>query len=357
MGTRAKAGTCLVMLVELALPLLREAERQCPRTGPGAKPFYPDWLIGLLIMVAVLKGKKAKSAQYRFLKETAHRSQIAQATGDKRFPPRSTFFRRYRRAHRLFQTAIRLQGAQAITEGITDARDIAVDKSLIAAHGPAWHKRDRERGKVPAGVDCDSTWGYSEHDGWVQGYSYEVVVSATPATTVFPLLASVDTASTSETRTFAAKIGQLPDSMQTVSADSAYDTNAYGEAVEFDDRGRRTGRRFLCPENPRHGGRKKTKPGNADASRAKSRALRRERKRFFSSRRGRRIYSRRKKTVEPFNQWFKSLFELEGCVWHRGLENNRTQILAAIFVYQLLVRYNFKRQRKNGRVRWILDAL
>jgi Transposase DDE domain len=357
MGACAKAGTCLVTLVKMALPLLREAERQCPRTGPGAKPDIPDWLIGVLIMVAVLKRKKSKSAQYRFLSEKSNREQLAQAVGNARFPARSTFFRRYRRAHRLFRTAVRLQGERAIAEGVTDPRDVAVDKSLIAAHGPAWHKRDRERGKIPAGVDRDSTWGYSEYDGWVQGYSYEVVVSSTPGATVFPLQASVDTASTSETRTFAEKIGQLPDSTKTVSADSGYDTNAYGEGIEFDDRGRRTGRRFLCPENPRHAGRKKTKPGHADASRAKSRALRRERKRFFSGRRGRRIYSRRKKTVEPFNQWFKSLFELDERVWHRGLENNRTQIAVAIFTYQLLVRYNFKRQRKNGRVRWIIDSL
>jgi hypothetical protein len=341
----------------MAVPLLREAERQCPRTGPGAKPQLPDWWIGVLIMVAVLKHKKCKSAQYRFLSEKSNREQLAQAVGNQRFPARSTFFRRYRRAHHLFRTAVRLQGERAIAEGVTDPCDVAVDKSLIAARGPAWHKRDRERNKVPVGVDRDSTWGYSEHDGWVQGYSYEVVVSATPGTVVFPLQASVDTASTSETRTFSDKIGQLSNATRTVSADSGYDTNAHGEKVEWDDRGRRTGRRFLCPENPRHGGRRKTKPCHADASRAKSRALRRERKRFFSSRHGRRIYSRRKKTVEPFNQWFKSLFELDGCVWHRGLENNRTQISAAIFVYQLLVRYNFKCRQKNGRVRWMLDVL
>jgi hypothetical protein len=32
--------------------------------------------------------------------------------------------------------------------------------------------------------------------------------------------------------------------------------------------------------------------------------------------------------VEPFNEWFKSLFELDDRVWHRGLENNQTQLLA-----------------------------
>jgi hypothetical protein len=35
---------------------------------------------------------------------------------------------------------------------------------------------------------------------------------------------------------------------------------------------------------------------------------------------------------EAFNHWFKSLFELDGCVWHRGLHNDQTQILGAIFL-------------------------
>jgi hypothetical protein len=61
--------------------------------------------------------------------------------------------------------------------------------------------------------------------------------------------------------------------------------------------------------------------------------------------------------VEPFNQWFKALFEMDQRVWHRGLGNNQTQILAAIFAYQLLVRYNHHRGNKNGRIRCIMDAL
>jgi hypothetical protein len=357
MGKCAKTGACLESLVEMALPLLIQAERQCPRTGPGAKPEIPDWLIGVLIMVAVLKRKKSKAAQFRFVTEAANRSRLAAMLGRNDFPSRSGWYRRYRRAHQLFQTAIRLQGEQAIAEGIADPRHLAGDKSLIEAHGPPWHKRDRERGKIPVGIDQSSTWGYSEHDGWVQGFSYEVVVSATKSTVVFPLLASVDTASAAEVRTFADKVPQLPAKTQTVSLDSGYDANVLGESVEWDQQGRRTGRRFLCPENPRHSGRKKTKPCKADASRAHSRRLRQQRKAFWSSPRGRRLYSRRKKTVEPFNQWFKSLFELELKVWHRGLENNRTQILASMFAYQLLVRFNHRCGRQNGRVRWIMDGL
>jgi len=354
MGRQARAGRCLESLVRMAIPTLKAAERECPRQGRGAKPTISEWLMAGLIMIAVLNKKKSKSAQYRFLCE--QRAIIAGWLGDDRFPSRPTYFRRYRKAQRFWRKAIELQGQRAMAEGVTDATNAAVDKSLIVGLGGPWHKQDRQAGKIPAGVDCDCTWGYSEHDGWVHGYSYEVVVSATPGHTVFPLLASVDTASASETRTFADKIDDLPAGTRTVSADSGYDMNEYGERIEYEEGDRRTGRHFLCPENPRNTKGRKLKPA-ADAAQARSRKRRRQRRAFLRSPRGRRIYARRKKTVEPFNQWFKSLFELDQRVWHRGLENNQTQMLAAIFAYQLLVRYNHRRGHHNGCVCWILDAL
>lgn len=357
MGKRAKAGARLEALVNMAIPLLQEAERQCPRTGPGAKPEIPDWLIGVLIMVAMLKRKKTKAAQFRYVTDPINRPRLAAALGRNDFPARSGWYRRYRRAHQLFETAIRLQGELAIEERIANPRHLAVDKSLIEAHGPRWHKRDRERGKVPAGVDQASTWGYSEHDGWVQGFSYEVVVSATKNSVVFPLLASVDTASAAEVRTFRDKIAHLPTGTKTVSLDSGYDASYLAEEVEWNEHGKRTGRRFLCPQNPRSGPHRPTSNSHRTVRQRRSRMLKAEQQKFLKRSYARRLYSRRKKTVEPFNQWFKSLFELDLKVWHRGLENNRTQILASMFTYQLLVRFNYRCGRPNGRVRWIMDAL
>ncbi len=74
----------------------------------------------------------------------------------------------------------------------------------------------------------------------------------------------------------------------------------------------------------------------------------------FKKPESKRIYKRRTKTVEPFNSWFKSLFALDRA-WHRGLANNQTQILAAIFCYQALVRYNF-RLNKTGSSRILVGA-
>jgi len=44
-------------------------------------------------------------------------------------------------------------------------------------------------------------------------------------------------------------------------------------------------------------------------------------------------------------------------VWHRGLDNNQTLLLAALFAYQTLVGYNHRRGNHNGQVHWILDVL
>jgi hypothetical protein len=356
MGNRATAGTCLASLVRMAMPLCKQAERECPRTGPGRKPDIPDGVLAVLIMVAVLKRRKSKSAQYRFLK--ANRRELLTWLGTNKFPARSTYFDRYRRAHRLFRAAIRLQGEKAIAEGVTDPKDTAVDKSLIAARGPLWHKSDRKRNRIPKklrGVDRDSDWGCSQHDGWVQGYSFEVVVSSTKDTTVFPLSGSASTASAKETQTFDEKIDELPEQTETVSADSGYDSNHLGERIEWTDEGKRTGRRFLCPENRRNS--KAATREKTSKPRDESHRRRLLRKRHLQSRRGKATYRRRGQTVEPFNEWFKSLFELNDRVWHRGLENNQTQLLAALFAYQTLVRYNHRQGNDNGQVQWILDML
>src|SRR6266581_536679 len=118
MGQRAKDGALVSKLMALAVPMLQEAERRSPRSGPGAKPEIPDWLMAGLIMIGILHKKKSKSAQLRFL--SSHRNEVAEWLGSPRFPSRATYFRRYRRGHRLYSAAIRVQGEAAIAEGLVD---------------------------------------------------------------------------------------------------------------------------------------------------------------------------------------------------------------------------------------------
>lgn len=356
MVSSAKEGTCLASLVRMAMPVCREAERRWPRIGRGRRPEIPDWVMAVLIMVVVAKKKKSKSAQYRYL--AASRSRLMTWLGITRFPSRTTYFDRYRRAHDLFEHAIRVQGEWAIRHGWMKAECVAADKSLVRAQGRPWNHRDRRRGIVPPGVDTHSTWTFSKHHGWLQGYGYEVVVTAEKHVPVWPLLASVDPAHWREHRTFPQKISQLPASVRYVLADAGYDSNAHGEAVEWDAQGKRTGRRFLCAmQDRRSSNQPKKKTRKENRTRRAHRLLRQQRRQYFATPRAQDLYARRSTSVEPFNEWFKHLFEIHKTVWHRGLDDNQTQILAALFTYQLLLRYNRQQGNHHNQIQWILDIL
>ncbi len=354
MPDSAMEGTNLAQLIRMSVPLFKAADKELPRTGPGAPPSYPEWQIAVLIMVAVAARRKSKSAQFRYLNE--RRDGLMRLLGMEAFPVRSTYFGRYRRAHAILGRAVRRQGRKAIQEGVADADAVSVDKSLLTSKGPEWPKAARQEGRRPRGVDGEAAWGYSGYRGWVYGYSYEVVVSATKGSVVCPLLVSVATANASEHHTFGRKIKDLPGQTRYVLADAGYDSNAHGEALEQRADGTRTGCRFLCPLQ-RRGGKPRVGALPRRGRRECSRRHRAQRWAFYNSRRGRCLYRRRGMTVEPFNDWFKGRFDLATCVWHRGLANNVTQVTAAIFVYQLLLRYHHKRGGKNGNIQWILDTL
>ena len=351
--TRSSHG--LEELVRMAVPLLKSASEQNPRKGPGAKPKIPDYFLGAMIFVGVLKLKKSKSSAYRFLSSFENASLLKRLTGQRVFPSRSTFFDRYRRVYALMEIAIKLQGEKAIKEKIASPKHLAIDKSIMRSKGRPLHKSDRHKKNLPKGIDFQAAWGYSGLRRWVYGYSYEVVVCSSKRSLVFPLIATVSAANAAETTTAIAKVSELPKGVCTVSADSGYDSNKLAECIELHEAGRPNGRKFLCPENPRNRRPVKTATHQSKTQK-RSRELRQKRNSYFQKPQSQRVYKQRTKTVEPFNSWFKSLFSLER-VWHRGLDNNRTTVLTAIFCYQLLIRANFRKGNTNAKIKHILDAL
>jgi hypothetical protein len=351
----ASSEALLRELIEIAVPICQRAERAIPRCGPGKKPDFPDWALAALIIVAVVQRKTSKSSQYRYLKVRA--SQLVKSLKLPRFPARSTYFERYRRAWLVFQKAIQLEGRAAIARGWADPQVAAVDKSLVAARGPAWHQRQGQRRRV-RGADRDAGWGKNEHDGWVYGYGFETVVSAPAAGTVWPLVASVDPANRNESKTFRDKIQHLPHQTRYVLADKQYDADDTCESLEWKANDTRTGRRFVCPLIQRNNARRvPSTVWRRTCLRQQRQRHRQARAAFYQSPRGKRLYARRRQTVEPFHSWFKELFGLQDRVWHRGLDNNRTQLLAAIFLFQILLHLNRRHHIPNGRIKWIMDTL
>lgn len=335
----------------VALPLCQNAAKQLIRRGPGRPPVIPDWFIAVMIMVAIAKGKKSKAAQLRFWSE--HQWLLEDVQGNWNFPSKSTFYERYRRAWLVFEKAIEIHTRKAIGYRWIDPKVVSVDKSVIAARGKRPRKsRSRKRNRR---VDSEATWTWDEYHGWTYGYSYEVVITSTKSSLNWPVLASADTASRSETRTLAEKIPRLPSQVKYVLADRGYDADDHCESLEWDGESR-TGKRFVCPTRRSSRGAAK-KHHKKSKSRIRRQAHRAIRKSFMESKRGRNLYDRRGITIEPFNSWFKLLFGLNDRVWHRGLANNKTQLLAAIFLYQVLLRINIQRGNKNGRIKWLLDIL
>lgn len=358
MPARATVGTCVAKLVRMAKPMCRAAQSQCPRTGPGRKPDYDDYKIATMIMVATVKKRKSKSAQYRFLWQ--HRCKLKRWLGLDRFPSRSTYFERFRQAGQLMEKAILLQGQQALKEGVTTARSVAIDKSLIAARGTPWHRKRACGGKVPPklkGVDRQAEWGYSPYHKWVYGYSYEVVTTSDPASVYFPLGATAGPGNVSEHVTAGPKIEALPAQTRWVLADSGYDSNCLADRAELGADGHPTGRHFVCPPNRRNAPGGPSGHSHLSTTNRAAQERRLARIAFYQTAEGKGLYVQRGQSVEPFHERLKSLFEIDVRVWHRGLENNQTQLLAMIFCYQLLVRFNHLCGHHDAQVQWILEAV
>ena len=350
------ADTPLRHLINLAVPVCRRAEAGLPPRGPGRPLEIPEWAVAAMVLIALAKRLATKSAQYRYLR--AHAAPLVARLGLDRFPARSTYFARYRTAALIMAEATAVHTAHAAARGHIDVRCVAADKTLVAAAGPVWHKGQRARGVRPKGADGDASWSYSAHDGWVYGYGLEAVVTAPRRGLVWPMLGSVDPGHVREAKTFPDKIRRLPGRTRYVLVDMGYESNELGEAVEYGPRGRATGRRLVGPQQRRHnryGGRKRA--WRETHRRRLRRGHREERRRFYGTRLGRSLYRRRGQTVEPFFGRFKGLFGLEEHVRHAGLGNNRTQVLAALVLYQILLVYNRIKGHGDAEVKWILDLL
>jgi hypothetical protein len=169
------------------------------------------------------------------------------------------------------------------------------------------------------------------------------------------LLASADPAHWQTARTF----GQdsAVSSLRYVLADAGYDSNASGEAIEHDASGRRTGKRFLCPQIYRRGEHRPPKTPLMEKGARKRQRQRRKVVKHSSTGHGPGLYTVDAAKPSSRSMRLKTRFDLHDRAWHRGLDNNRIQFLAAILSYQILLRYNRTRGHHDGQLQWILDTL
>ena len=234
-------------------------------------------------------------------------------------------------------------GRTLILKGIANAKVTAVDKSMVAARGPQWHKKHRKKGIVPKhlrNVDRDSEWGYSRYKGWVQGYAIHLLCSATPGFVSVPLDADAATANVPENKIFESMIDHLHDTAKYIVADSGYDDRTLTEKCELRKNNNYITRRLIVPmEKYKH-----------------TASYRLPYIRFFKSERGQRLFRLRKITVEPMFDILKNLFSLEP-VWMKGRRNVQPLLLLCVFAYQLLLLFNFVNGKPVSHVKYIIDGV
>jgi hypothetical protein len=118
---------------------------------------------------------------------------LRQTLGLVRVPHRRTIERRLPTTLPEAEAQVQALGQQILLEvesGPDEPQASAIDGRLHQAQGPLWPARDREQGRVPAGlrnVDLESAWSKSGYRGWVQGY--RLVLQGLVFPTPVPLLA------------------------------------------------------------------------------------------------------------------------------------------------------------------------
>jgi hypothetical protein len=199
-----------------------------------------------------------------------------------------------------------------------DGHAAAIDSTPLRAKGGVWHKKDREAGIVPhSSIDTEAHWSKSGYHGWWYGWKLHLVCTASALW--IPLAARLTAANQADNEIAPALLGDLPADVRYILGDTHYNEDDVRLACESQGR---------CLIATKRGSYPHTDAG------APVRQL---------------FHRLRSKAIEPFNGLFKNLFECSGQVPVRGLRRTQLFVLGAIFLYQLVLLYQFEYNLPVGR--------
>lgn len=204
-----------------------------------------------------------------------------------------------------------LSGADVATLG-QNGRAAAIDSTALWAKGGVWHKKDREAGRIPhSTIDTEAHWSKSGYHGWWYGWKLHLV--STAAALWIPLAANLTHANVADQDEAPALVGVLDPAIRYLLGDTYYNDLRLRQQWEQDEA------RLLIASRPST--HLRTDPD------AKVRQ-------FF--------HLLRSTAIKPFNGLFKNVFEWSGQVLVRRLHPTKLIVLGAVFVYQLVLFYQFE---------------
>lgn len=219
-------------------------------------------------------------------------------------------------------------GNRFVSQDIVKPYILAIDSALLKSKGHTWHASSMKEGIVPySGIDIDARWGFSHTKKWVFGYKLHMVSSTDSP--IIPLSADVTTANIPDNQVYSKLSSSLSSEIirktYFMVADPGYDDKS------LYDLSMNMGFQLVCPVK-KYKNTPEERLSLAD---------------FYESALGQVIYSKRCISIEPLIEHIKSIFRIDP-VPARGYDKVRGILLLSILLYQLLVYYNCKIQKKNN---------
>jgi hypothetical protein len=304
----------LVTLVQLVdhLPLPAAASKR--RRGHPA--VYSDRLfLKALVIMIVRHLHKVNELLSVLAQPTAEMAILRGLLSENgRFPSRRTWERRLKSLPATLPARIGCLGRyliELIEPWATCGRAVAIDSTVLRAHGGVWHQKHREKGERPhTSIDPEAHWTKSGWHGWVYGWKLHLV--SVVAGVWFPIAAVLTPANVADSEPTPALLAEVPAEVRFVLGDRHYHTPELREGCEQADR------LLVATQYGRY-------PHTDDGV---------EVRRVF--------HKLRSTSIENFNEHFKGIFDGHGQVPTKGLLATQRFALGAVFVYQLALLYRFE---------------
>jgi hypothetical protein len=304
----------LVTLVQLVDRL--PAPPPPAKRGRGRPSVYPDRLFLKALVIMIIRHLHRVHELLTVLEQPTPEMQALRAllTEKGRYPTRRTWERRLKGLPATLPAQIGCVGRSLVAllqPWASGGCAVALDSTVLRAHGGVWHKKHREKGEIPhTSIDTEAHWTKSGWHGWV--YGWKLHVATTVAAVWIPLAAELTAANTADNEVAPALIQHLPPEARFVLGDLHYNAPNVQAACDQSER-------LLV--TPQYGPYPHTDDGV-------------EVRRFF--------HELRSRAIENFNEQFKGIFDGHGQVPTKGLRNTQRFALGAILVYQLTLLYRFE---------------
>ena len=312
------------LLVRLVMLIDKIPAPSLPGKRPrGKPPTYSEKLLlkALLIMIVrhvytahgLLQFLAQDDPTVRALRELLHENG--------RFPHRRTWERRLAQLPPQLPGQIASFGIHLVTllkPWQQQGRAVAVDSTMLRTSGGVWHQKDRKNGVIPhSSIDCEAGWSKSGYHGWWYGWKLHLVV--TVGSWWIPLAAELTPANVGDNLLTPQLLTPLSAEVRFVLGDTHYNDPVVRTTCE---------QRGISLVATRRGARPHT-DGGVEV---------------------RRLFHRlRSQSIEPFNGLFKEFFGWRKCLPVKGLVKSQLFALGAIFLYQLILFYQFERGLQVGK--------